>query len=185
MESRREHGWLSDGSDYGIVDYRNTSIGVDDSTAKLTGNIRQKKKSEQYNNSAGPIDTSEELKKQREDDSSSGGMTTDDGEKIKKKKKSARKHKRGISIKARDVPAVEESTSSENGKPLQDKTAGVKTGWKKSRPVSAVKSTKQVRRVQRKSPLLSETRVIQAVKAALHHQPVIILPIFLDDVQHA
>ena len=47
--------------------------------------------------------------------------------------------------------------------------------------INTTKPTRRVKRVRKKVPLLNETQMINAVKAALNEQPIIILPIFLGE----
>ena len=53
-----------------------------------------------------------------------------------------------------------------------------------STAINVVKNAQRVRQARKKAPLLNEAQVVRAVRAALNEQPIIILPIFLNQDQH-
>ena len=53
-----------------------------------------------------------------------------------------------------------------------------------SAAINVVKNAQRVRQVRKKTPLLNEAQVVRTIRAALNEQPIIILPIFLNQDQY-
>lgn len=90
---------------------------------------------------------------------------------------STKKIKKPTTIRNADPPAERPTINIPALIRSKEKTSPVK------KTSNAVKNVQRVRQVRKRVPLLNEAQVIRAVRAALNEQPIIILPIFLNQDQ--